>query len=67
MATSTDYKFMGWLGLDKTADKGKMVWQEFEPKTWEETDVDIQISHSGICGSDLHVLRSGWVSLVFKT
>ncbi|KAH0847973.1 hypothetical protein AYO21_03659 [Fonsecaea monophora] len=60
MASSTDYKFMGWLGLDKTADKGKMVWQEFEPKTWEETDVDIQISHSGICGSDLHVLRSGW-------
>lgn len=41
---------MGWLGLDKTADKGKMVWQEFEPKTWEETDVDNQISHSGICG-----------------
>jgi len=63
MASSTDYKFIGWLGLDKTADKGKMVWQEFEPKTWEETDVDIQISHSGICGSDLHVLRSGWVSL----
>jgi alcohol dehydrogenase (NADP+) len=62
MTSSTDYKFMGWLGLDETADKGNMVWQEFEPKTWEETDVDIQVSHSGICGSDLHVLRSGWVS-----
>ncbi|KIW12821.1 hypothetical protein PV08_08008 [Exophiala spinifera] len=60
MAGTTDYQFVGWLGLDKTADQGKMVWQEFEPKAWEETDVDIQITHSGICGSDLHVLRSGW-------
>ena len=66
MAGSNDYKFIGWLGLDKNADQGNMVWQEFEPKTWEETDVDIQVTHSGICGSDLHVLRSGWVSPIFK-
>jgi len=57
---STDYKFEGWLGLDKTSAEGKMVWQQFEPKPFEETDVDIQITHSGICGSDLHTLRSGW-------
>ena len=57
----TDYKFMGWMGLDKDADQGKMVWQEFEPKTWEETDVDIKVTHCGVCGSDLHTLRSGWV------
>ncbi|KAL4880600.1 chaperonin 10-like protein [Aspergillus karnatakaensis] len=57
---STDYKFEGWLGLDASSAEGKMVWQEFEPKTWEETDVDIKISHCGICGSDLHTLRSGW-------
>ena len=59
-----DYKFEGWMGLDKEAAEGKMVWQEFEPKEWEETDVDIKISHCGICGSDLHTLRSGWVSHV---
>lgn len=50
------------MGLDKDSADGKMVWQEFEPKPWEETDVDIKISHCGICGSDLHTLRSGWVS-----
>ncbi|KAI9650378.1 hypothetical protein NHQ30_000391 [Ciborinia camelliae] len=57
---STDYKFQGWLGLDAEAANGKMVWQEYEPKPFEETDVDIQITHCGICGSDIHTLRSGW-------
>ena len=56
------YKFQGWMGLDKDATQGKMVWQEYEPKTWTEDDVDIKITHCGICGSDLHTLRSGWVS-----
>ncbi|KAJ9296855.1 hypothetical protein DTO271G3_5054 [Paecilomyces variotii] len=56
----TDYKFEGWMGLDQSSADGKMVWQEFEPKEWEETDVDIKITHCGICGSDLHTLRSGW-------
>ena len=37
---STDYKFQGWLGLDKDSAKGKMVWQGFEPKPFEEEDVD---------------------------
>lgn len=59
---ATDYKFEGWMGLDPSASQGNMIWQEFEPKKWEETDVDIKVSHCGICGSDLHTLRSGWVS-----
>lgn len=61
----TDYKFEGWMGLDPSAGEGKMVWQEFQPKEWEETDVDIKVSHCGICGSDLHTLRSGWVCFMF--
>ncbi|THC87184.1 hypothetical protein EYZ11_013370 [Aspergillus tanneri] len=56
----TYYKFEGWMGFDPKAGDGNMVWKEFEPKPWEETDVDIKITHSGICGSDLHTLRSGW-------
>lgn len=52
------------MGLDAESAKGNMVWKEYEPKPWEETDVDIKITHSGICGSDLHTLRSGWVSTV---
>jgi hypothetical protein len=62
MMSSTDYKFEGWLGHDPSAAEGKMQWGEYEPKPWEETDVDIKITHCGICGSDLHTLRSGWVS-----
>jgi alcohol dehydrogenase (NADP+) len=61
--SSSPYKFEGWLGLDKSAAEGNMVWQEFEPKKWEETDIDIQITHCGVCGSDAHNLRAGWVSL----
>ncbi|KAL2817475.1 chaperonin 10-like protein [Aspergillus cavernicola] len=57
---STDYKFEGWVGIDASSADGKMEWQQFEPKPWEETDVDIKITHCGICGSDLHTLRSGW-------
>lgn len=57
---SQNYEFQGWLGLDKNAAKGQMKWDKFEPKPFEETDVDIEISHCGICGSDIHVLRAGW-------
>jgi alcohol dehydrogenase (NADP+) len=62
-AKMADYKFQGWLAMDKEAVKGKMVWQEYEPKTWTEDDVDIKVTHCGICGSDLHTLRSGWVCI----
>lgn len=62
---STDYKFQGWMGLDPSAADGNMKWQAYEPKTWQETDVDIKITHCGICGSDLHTLRSGWKPTLF--
>ncbi|KAE8336730.1 hypothetical protein BDV24DRAFT_154987 [Aspergillus arachidicola] len=57
--SNSDYVFQGWMGLDKDS-VGNMKWQTYEPKPWEETDVDIKITHSGICGSDIHTLRSGW-------
>jgi len=56
---STDYKFQGWMGLDKNA-IGNLKFQEYQPKPFEETDIDIKISHCGVCASDLHTLRSGW-------
>ncbi|KAL6713929.1 hypothetical protein ACLMJK_008423 [Lecanora helva] len=62
---TTDYKFQGWLGLDQNSVKGNMQWQQYEPKPWEETDVDIKVTHCGICGSDLHTLRSGWGSTIY--
>ncbi|CAD6568044.1 MAG: hypothetical protein ASARMPREDX12_001050 [Alectoria sarmentosa] len=62
---STSYSFQGWLGLDPSSVEGNMKWQGYEPKTWEETDVDIKVTHCGICGSDLHTLRSGWAPTIF--
>jgi len=53
-------QFEGWLGVDKSAAKGNMQWGKFEPKKWTEDDVDIEVSHCGVCGSDLHMLSSGW-------
>jgi len=44
---ATDYKFQGWLALDKDSINGKMQWQGFEPKPFEETDIDIKITHCG--------------------
>ncbi|KIV93902.1 hypothetical protein PV10_05078 [Exophiala mesophila] len=57
---SSDHKFEGWVGEDASSAEGKMVWKDYEPKTWEETDVEIKITHCGVCGSDIHMLRSGW-------
>ena len=39
-------EFQGWMGLDKNA-VGNMKWQSFEPKQWEETDVEIKVTHCG--------------------
>lgn len=57
---SSPETFHGWLGHDSTAAKGNLSWQAFKPKAFAETDVDIKISHCGICGTDIHTLRSGW-------
>ena len=39
---------------------GKMVWGEYKPKPFADEDVDIEVECCGICGSDLHTLRSDW-------
>lgn len=64
---ATDTKFEGWLGKDEGSVKGNMEWGQFEPKKWTEDDVDIEISHCGICGSDLHMLKSGWGPTPYRT
>lgn len=58
---ATDYKFAGWMAEDPASIEGKMVWKEYQPKEWEETDIDIKITHSGMCASDLHTISNGWV------
>lgn len=54
--------FRGWLALDKESINNGLQLQDFEPKKWQETDIDVKITHCGLCGSDISTLRSGWVS-----
>ncbi|KAH8732687.1 alcohol dehydrogenase-like protein [Phaeosphaeriaceae sp. PMI808] len=53
-------QFHGWIGHDKSAAQGTMAWSSFSPKPFHPIDIDIKISHCGICGSDIHTLRGGW-------
>lgn len=32
----------------------------FTPKTFEADDVEVAITHCGVCGSDVHTLKQGW-------
>ncbi|KAL5116284.1 hypothetical protein ACEQ8H_005842 [Pleosporales sp. CAS-2024a] len=59
MAASNS-EFQGWVAHDPSAAEGNMKWGGFTPKTFEETDIEMDISHCGVCGSDIHTLRSGW-------
>ena len=34
--------------------------REFKPKTFEPQDVELTITHCGVCGSDVHTLTQGW-------
>lgn len=61
----TQDKFIGWVAHDESAVDGKMVWEEFTPKEFKETDVEIKVEATGICASDLHTLRSGWGPTIF--
>lgn len=62
--SSADYKFEGWMGLDANAAKGNMVWQSYEPKAFQETDIDVRCpppdSKSGIFGRASQVKKSSF-------
>lgn len=56
-------KFTGYGAVDEAAGKAfNLTKIEFTPKNFTEDDVDIAISHCGICGSDVHVVTNGWPS-----
>ncbi|PYH90373.1 GroES-like protein [Aspergillus ellipticus CBS 707.79] len=56
MTTPTD-TFHGWVSDSPTT---PLTLTTFTPKPFAETDIEIRITHCGICGTDLHTLRSGW-------
>lgn len=60
MSSSSAPSFEGWVAFDRSAAKGNMKWTTYEPKPFEETDIEMEITHCGVCGSDIHTLSSGW-------
>ncbi|CAO3619772.1 unnamed protein product [Cunninghamella blakesleeana] len=49
--------FHGWV----TSGRGEpLEWKEMPLKQWEDEDIEMNISHCGICGSDIHTMDSGW-------
>ncbi|KAI9225403.1 MAG: chaperonin 10-like protein [Piptocephalis tieghemiana] len=54
---TTPEQFTGYASKGKG--KSLEPWS-YTPKPFEPTDVDIKITHCGICGSDVHTLDSGW-------
>ncbi|KAI8881721.1 GroES-like protein [Backusella circina FSU 941] len=48
---------MAWAAHSKNT---PLTLTEFQLKTWNEDDVDIDITDSGICRSDIHTIDSSW-------
>lgn len=48
---SKENVFEGWVGLDKESVHGKLEWQRYDPKTFDEDDVEIAIMYCGVCGA----------------
>jgi alcohol dehydrogenase (NADP+) len=44
-----DYKFEGWGAFGKDSIKGKMEWFEYEPKKFDEGDIDSMSLPTGGC------------------
>lgn len=49
--------FHGWVAHSATS---PLTFTTFTPKPFADTDIEVKITHCGICGSDIHTLRSGW-------
>ncbi|CRG91814.1 NADP-dependent alcohol dehydrogenase 6 [Talaromyces islandicus] len=47
----------GWVARSATS---PLIFTTFQPKPFTPTDIEVAVSHCGICGTDLHTLRSGW-------
>ncbi|KAG0288713.1 hypothetical protein BGZ98_004165 [Dissophora globulifera] len=56
LSEDTSVSFKGW------ASTGTAVLSEFtyHPRPFGPKDVEIEITHCGICGSDIHTITEGW-------
>ena len=60
-------QFHGWLAHSAKAAEGNLTYSSFTPRPFTPTSIDIKITHCGICGSDIHTLRSGWGATHYPT
>ncbi|KAI0347478.1 GroES-like protein [Trametopsis cervina] len=54
-----EIQFKGYA-LTKPENHTNLEVTSFQPKTFGPNDVEIAITHCGVCGSDLHTLKQGW-------
>ncbi|KAG0648063.1 hypothetical protein D0Z07_5739 [Hyphodiscus hymeniophilus] len=40
--------FQGWMAFDKFSIKDGLKLVTFQPKQWEETDIDVKVTHCGV-------------------
>ncbi|KAL8893863.1 MAG: hypothetical protein Q9192_004845 [Flavoplaca navasiana] len=50
-----DAVFQGWMATDATS---PLKYTSFTPKKWEEEDVDIAVTHCGICAAQPSTLAA---------
>ncbi|RIB23427.1 chaperonin 10-like protein [Gigaspora rosea] len=55
-------EFHGYAAFDK---EGILKPYSYTPKPLGDEDIEVEISHCGICGSDLHTIRSGWFPTIY--
>ncbi|KAI8329846.1 chaperonin 10-like protein [Chlamydoabsidia padenii] len=57
MHSTSENTFHGWACTGKNE---PLVWSEMPLKQFDATTVEINITHCGVCGSDVHTMDSGW-------
>ena len=55
------------FGISDTKNWTDFKLHEFQLKTATDDDVDIAITHCGVCGSDVHTISGGWGPLNVDT
>ncbi len=56
---------MSFFAFAALAAKQALVPHEYQPRALEPQDVEIEISHCGICHSDLHLIDNDWSTSVY--
>lgn len=61
MAAAAETSTQCWVAHDNHAIKDGLVWEDLALRSAEDTDVDIEVTHCGICGTDTHTITNAYV------